>query len=331
MCTALAFHAKDNYFGRNLDFDFDFNQEVVITPRKFKFIFKQEEKTIAQHPAIIGMGIVVENYPLYFDATNEKGLSMAGLYFSGNAVYQKAMPNKNNIATYELIPWVLTQCTTIAEVKNLLKDINITDQAFNTDYPPSPLHWFISDKNKSIVLESVEDGIKIYDNPTDVLTNNPPFPMQLFHLNQYRHCSSKISNNFFAKDIPLVEYSRGMGAIGIPGDLTSTSRFARVAFIRANAFNNQKTEEEAINQFFHILKSVEQQKGLCDIGGGAYEYTIYSSCCNADKGIYYYTTYQNSQISAVSMHNENLDSTTLITYPLVIQENIYYINAKKKQ
>lgn len=330
MCTALAFHAKDNYFGRNLDFDFDFGQQVLITPRKFEFTFKQAKKTVPQHYAMIGMGIVVDNYPLYFDATNEKGLSMAGLYFSGNAVYRKEIANKDNIASFELIPWILTQCTTIDEVKVLLQNINITDQAFNADYAPSPLHWLIADKKQSIVLESVEDGIKIYDNPTDVLTNNPPFPIQLFNLNQYRHCSSKIAENTFSKDIQLTEYSRGMGGIGIPGDLTSTSRFARIAFIRANAFNNQKTEDEAVNQFFHILKSVEQQKGLCDIGGGVYEYTIYSSCCNADKGIYYYTTYVNSQITAVDMYNEDLDSSTIVNYPLILQEQIAHINAKKK-
>ena len=83
---------------------------------------------------------------------------------------------------------------------------------------------------------------------------------------------------------------------------------------------------ESVNQFFHILTSVEQQKGLCDVGNGKFEYTIYSSCCNMDKGIYYYTTYNNHQITAVEMHKENLEGTELITYPVVDQEQIHYLN-----
>ena len=59
---------------------------------------------------------------------------------------------------------------------------------------------------------------------------------------------------------------------------------------------------------------------------GKYEITLYTSCCNADKGIYYYMTYENHQITAVDMHRENLDGSELVHYPLIQGEQIRWVN-----
>ena len=112
-----------------------------------------------------------------------------------------------------------------------------------------------------------------------------------------------------------------MGAIGLPGDLSSQSRFIRASFVKLNSISKD-TEKESVSQFFHILNSVDQQRGCCDIENGKYEITLYTSCCNINKGIYYYTTYDNHQITAVDMYKENLDSKNLITYPLIKEEQI---------
>ena len=112
-----------------------------------------------------------------------------------------------------------------------------------------------------------------------------------------------------------------MGGLGLPGDLSSQSRFVRVAFVKMNSLSGT-SEEESVNQFFHILGSVEQQRGCCDLGGGKYELTIYTSCCSADTGIYYYTTYENHQITGVSMFHEDLDAVLPIRYPLRQKEQI---------
>ncbi len=82
------------------------------------------------------------------------------------------------------------------------------------------------------------------------------------------------------------------------------------------------SEQESVSQLFHILHSVDQQRGCCDLGNGQYEITIYTSCCNADKGIYYYTAYNNHQITAVDIHKENLNGDKLIRYPLTKEEQI---------
>ena len=165
----------------------------------------------------------------------------------------------------------------------------------------------------------------IYENPLGVLTNNPPFPMQMFAVNNYRGLSVYTPENTFPGKPDLKAYSRGMGALGLPGDLSSQSRFIRAAFVRGASCSGD-CEEESVAQFFHILTSVEQQRGCCRLENGKNEITIYSSCCNADKGIYYYTSYENSRVSAVDMHKENLDSEKLICYPFIYKQSIFYQN-----
>ena len=324
MCTAVTYKTKDFYFGRTLDYEYSYREEVTITPRKYEFKFKNKE-TISNHYAIIGMAYVAENYPLYYDAINEKGLGMAGLNFVGNAHYNEIQPNKDNIAQFEFIPWILSQCATTREAKNLIEKINLINIPFNEQLPLAQLHWIISDAKESITVESVKEGIKVYDNPVGVLTNNPPFDKQLFALNNYINISNKSPKNTFSDKLELQQYSRGMGAIGLPGDLSSQSRFVRVSFVKMNSVSGQN-EKESVSQFFHILNSVDQQRGCCELEDGKYEITIYTSCCNATKGIYYYTTYDNHQITAVDMYKENLDGNELVRYPLINGEHINYQN-----
>ncbi|MDE5983916.1 MAG: choloylglycine hydrolase, partial [Eubacterium sp.] len=324
MCTAATYKTKDFYFGRNLDYDFSYGEDVTITPRNFELAFREEE-SIKNHYAIIGMAHVIEDYPLYYDAVNEKGLAMAGLNFVGNAVYSTSAKGKDNIAQFEFIPWILCQCTTVKEACNLVEKINLLNTPFNDKLPVAQLHWIISDSEESVTVEAVKEGIKVYDNPIGVLTNNPPFDMQMFALNNYMSLSVKSPNNTFAKDLNLKQYSRGMGGIGLPGDLSSQSRFVRVAFIKMNSISGDG-EKESVSQFFHILNSVDQQRGCCDLGDGKYEISIYTSCCNTNKGIYYYRTYDNHQITAVDMNRENLNDDKLIRYSLITEEQIRILN-----
>ncbi|MBQ7919162.1 MAG: choloylglycine hydrolase [Lachnospiraceae bacterium] len=324
MCTAITYKTKDHYFGRNLDLEFSFHETVTVTPRNYPFHFRSVN-ALKTHYAMIGMAYVVEDYPLYYDATNEKGLSMAGLNFPGNADYKEYQQGKDNVSPFEFIPWILGQCGNLTEAKVLLERMNLWKENFSEQLPLSPLHWMISDKNGSITVECVKDGLKIYENPVEVLTNNPPFDMQLFNLNNYMGLSISQPQNLFSDKLDLEHYSRGMGAMGMPGDFSSMSRFVRASFVKMNSLSGS-SEEESINQFFHILGAVEMPRGCVHMGEGEYEITIYSSCCNSDKGIYYYKTYENSQITGVDMHKEDLESEKLVVYPLVTEQKIQLVN-----
>lgn len=320
MCTAVTYKTKNHYFGRNLDLEYSYHETVTITPRNYEFSFRKAGK-LKTHYAMIGMAYVMDDYPLYYDATNEKGLSMAGLNFPGNADYKQEAEGFDNIATFEFIPWILCQCATVNEAKEMLSHINIVNINYSDEMPAATLHWIISDRDSSITVESVKEGLKVYDNEIGILTNNPPFDYQMFNLNNYMSLSIEPPVNNFAKNLELNTYSRGMGAMGLPGDLSSASRFVKAAFTKLNSLSGD-SESESISQFFHILGSVEQQRGCVHMGEGKYEFTIYSSCCNTDKGIYYYTTYENSQITSVDMHKENLDGSGLVSYELIEGQQI---------
>ena len=324
MCTAATYRTKDHYFGRTLDYEVSYGEEVVVTPRNFPFHFRHRGG-LSSHNAIICMATVAGEYPLYYDATNEKGLSMAGLNFPGNADYKPLAEGKDNVATFELIPWLLGQCATVEEAKAYLTRINLANTPFSSQFPVSPLHWIIADRDCAITVESVREGIRIYDNPVGILTNNPPFDYQMTNLTNYMSLSTEPPENHFSDQLDLTPYSRGMGMLGMPGDLSSASRFVRVAFTKLHSVSGT-TESESISQFFHILGSVAQQRGCVHMGEGKYEITIYTSCCNIDRGIYYYTTYENSQITGVDLHRENLDGQQLSRYPLITGQQLHMQN-----
>ncbi len=329
MCTAATYKTDGLYFGRNLDYEMSYGETIAIAPKNFPFHFRHTED-INQHYAIIGIAFVTpdetgNDYPLFYDGVNETGLGMAGLNFVGNAVYQKPAEGKDNIAQFEFIPWILGQCASVEEAKILLDRINLTDTSFSTELPPSDLHWIIADNNQCIVVESVKDGLKIYDNPIGILTNNPPFDKQLLQLSNYMHLSAKDPVNTLAPEIDFSRYSRGMGSIGLPGDLSSEGRFAKAAFTKLNSLSSSD-ELSSVSQFFHILHSVDQQRGCTDLGDNKYEITIYSSCYDAGRGICYYTAYDNHQISAIDMNKIDLEGQNLVHYPMIKTEQVNYQN-----
>ena len=327
MCTAVSFRPKDHYFGRNLDLDVSLGEQIVVTPRNYVFDFRCVPP-IRRHYAIIGMGILRKNYPLYYDGVNEKGLAMAGLNFPGYAVYQPPREGADNIAPFELLPWILSRCASVGEAVERMRYLNPVKIPFDGELPLAPLHWMISDQERSVVAEPLKEGLRIYENPANVLTNNPTFDYHLLHLTQFMGLSSEKPVNRFSKEIPLEPYSLGMGAVGLPGDFSSPSRFIRSAFVCANAVAREG-EEENVSQFFHILGSVEQQAGCVRAGGVRWEQTLYASCCNTRSGVYYYTTYYNRRITAVDLFAENLESPDLTAYPLRDRQDIFPENRRK--
>lgn len=323
MCTAISFLSSNHYFGRTLDLEYHYNEMVTVTPRQYRFEFCRLGR-LETHYAIIGMATVADNYPLYYEATNEKGLSVAGLNFPGNAIYYPEKNGFDNVAPFELIPWILSKCANLWEARQSLKRINLINTPFSANYPLFPLHWLIADRDAAIVVEQTSDGLHVYDNTMGVLTNNPPFPYHLANVANYQNITSEEPVNRFCRTLKFDTYSRGMGGIGLPGDLSSSSRFVRAAFVKLNSVCN-KDEESSVSQFFHIMGAVEQQRGCAQVGND-YEITVYTSCCNTDRGIYYYTTYENRQITAVDMHRENLDGDCLILHKLNDTQQIFHQN-----
>lgn len=328
MCTAMVYKTKHHYFGRNLDLEYSYHETVTITPRNYPFHFFDGEE-METHYAMIGMAYVANNYPLYYDAVNEKGLGMAGLNFPGNACYRNCEEHTDNIAPYELIPWILGKCQSVQEARVLLAHTCIVEHNFSDELPAAPLHWIISDGENAVTVEATKSGLEIFDNPVGVLTNNPPFPYHMMNLNNYMNLTSQPPVNRFSSAHELKKYGSGMGGIGLPGDCSPASRFVRASFLKLNSVSGD-SEKESVNQFFHILGNVEFTRGSVSVEEGVYDITVYSSCCNMEEGIYYYTTYENRRITGVDMRREDLDGKGLVSYPL-LEEELKIQNEEKER
>ncbi len=231
------------------------------------------------------MAKVVDGYPLFFEAMNSSGLGVAGLNFEGNACYNEKREDKINVPSYELISFLLGRCETVKEARTLLSSVNITKEAFSEKLPPSPLHFLVSDEIESITVEPTREGLKIYENPVGVLTNNPEFPYHLTRLCDFLGVTAESPTNRFSKNLVLTPYSFGMGGIGLPGDLSSSSRFIRACFFKENS------SEDTISQFFRILSSTSQIKGSVKIGDKT-EYSVYTSAFDRREKKYYFKKYE---------------------------------------
>lgn len=284
MCTAIAFH---HCFGRNLDLEYTYDETVTVTPRNFPLPFRLMPRQ-SYHLAMIGMACVAEGFPLYYDAVNESGLFMAALNFPEYAHYSVRSDARRRIAPFELIPWVLGQCATLAQVRQLLSETELVRLDFSPALPVTPLHFLAADRTGSLAIEPLADGLRLHDDPVDILTNSPPFDLQMAHLELARSRSE------------------------LPGDRSSTSRFIRAADIRRRAANS-----DPVTQMFHMLGAVEMPKVIEQDA-----FTRYTACCDAEARTYYYTTYGNRRITAVPLRAEHLDAGTPISYPLRQRQDI---------
>lgn len=291
-----------------MDIHYSFNEKIIIVPRNYQINFKVE-KSLNKHYLIYGSGTSINNYPLLCDGANEKGLAFAGLNFLGNAKYYSYKKGKSNYTPYELVLYLLGTCTNVDEVKMKLKDINILNVAFSEKIPLASLHFMISDLNKSIVIETTKEGMKIYDNPYNVLTNNPDFSFHKNNIYNYMHLSINDPINQF-KEVELVPISFNQGLIGLPGDYSSVSRFIK-AFVIKNYISLFDEENKMINQFFYVLDSVLMPKGLVKVND-EYEYTRYSICYNLNDQLIYYKTYDKRKIKSINIDKYDNSGESLI-------------------
>ncbi|MBE6532253.1 MAG: linear amide C-N hydrolase [Ruminococcaceae bacterium] len=353
MCTAISLMGLA---GRTLDLECSFGEEVAVTPVGFrrKFIFEGERQS---HHALIGVAHIHNGTPLYYDAMSDAGLYMAALNFPKCAVYQEHREGKINLASAELIPYILGECANLSTALAKLREVNITPDGV-MGLPVTELHWFLTDGSRSIVIEPMANGVEITENPHEVLANSPNIA---YHMTKMADFSSLSPTNpkILEKNtqrFPL--YSRGMGALGLPGDYSSSSRFIRAAFlvknikefgtinpqnnennsnneniftqisdkIKINANNSpQKTENAEygkISAFFHLADSLAVPYGAVLTDEGRAVYTVYTSCADLSRRIYYLTTYHCRTPRMIALTEENSSLHTVKRFALSRQEKI---------
>ena len=309
MCTAINETVGYHLFGRTLDLEYSLSERAVITPRRFKLDFIHE-KDMAEHSAMVGIAHVSEGRPLYYDAINESGLGAAGLNFGGSAVYLPYRKGFFNVASFELIPWVLGQCKDLAEAIELLRGTNLTHDSVSKALPATPMHWLIADKTGAVAAEPTFDGLKITKNPFGVLTNEPPIEYHLTNVKNYTSLSPLPPKNSLCPDVDLPPYSRGMGAIGLPGDYSSASRFVRATFVKSHTLPESE-KQAAINRFFRIADTVSVPRGCIVTDEGRAVSTVYTSCADTDELTYYFSSYDSRGLKRIQMSDANIDSDGL--------------------
>ncbi|MBO7132175.1 choloylglycine hydrolase [Candidatus Saccharibacteria bacterium] len=313
MCTGARFNdnAGNMYFGRNLDWSVGYGEKIVVVPRgyKYKSAFLGE---ITKSPAIIGMGIVVENTPLYFDCANEDGLAIAGLNFPGYAKYEtEAVDEKNNVVAYEFPLWVVLNFSSVDEAKKALKDVAIVAKPINEQFPVSELHWIIGDAKGSIVVEYTERGMEIFENDVDILTNQPGFGWHKENLRNYMNLFPQTPKEIKWEKAKLTAFGPGSLMQGLPGDYYSPSRFIRAAYLNTH-YPVKTSEEENVSRLFHTLTGVAMIDGAAAMLDGQFEKTIYTGGYSTATQTYYYNTYEDPAIKSVSLKDCELDSKELI-------------------
>lgn len=324
MCTAISITKEYHLFGRTLDVDKAYGEEIVITPRGFEidFLFEGAQK---KHPAIMGAAYLTCGKPLYFDAVNEYGLAMAGLNFPKSARYRKRCEGFYNVASFELIPWVLAKCKSIFEAKELLNKSNVTENSFSDTLPATPMHWIVSDKSGSLTVEPRENGLSVCENPFGVLTNDPPFSYHASRICDFISLGAHVPQNRMCPEVETELYSYGMGAVGLPGDFSSSSRFVRAVYAK-NHTDMGSSEADCVSAFFHVMDTVSQPRGTVVTERKTRPMTMYTSCINTDTLTYYFTTYNCRRIRAVAMPTFLLNASSPIAYPMTCEEDVLYLD-----
>lgn len=276
MCTAIQYGESGRYFGRSFDFYKNFGEKIVVTPRRALISFIHEGET-TNHAAIIGTAAVVSGTALYFDGMNEYGICAAALNFPTLAVYREKNQGMVNVASFEIIPYLLSSSQSMADVYKLLEKVNVTNDSFSKDMPSTQLHWMISDGESAIVLESTENGVHVYEAETGVLTNSPEYPVHLLN----------------------IRAMTGSAA----WDYSSVSRFVQASRIREGYRSGGESGEVSL---FKILGAVSVPKGSVQNEEGNY-YTRYISVCDAERLVYHRSVYESTSHCSVRMSDLNLE------------------------
>lgn len=258
MCTGIFIKTKDGkyIFGRTLEFG------VFL---KWKQICNKD---------LVGTKGNFQGFKEWFmtDGLNKHGLFIGTFFFPhyDDQYAKKTDCDKINVETGYVNEFLLLNCKTVEDVKNMAPMLNIMETKLKDEL--FSLHWMVCDKNGNcIVLEVKQRHVRVYENPYHVITNSPTFPEQERHVKKY---------DYLSKYNTTESMSQGSGALGMPGDSTSLSRFVRAHFFRKNMVvpENAKTGINAVLRILHNfdipLGSVEEK------ATGAKEVTEYTVAYN---------------------------------------------------
>ena len=301
MCTAVRFTDDQGnlYFGRNLDWTAGYGEKILRMPADAQVPagFERPGDPAVGH-AVIGVGLMEEGVPLYFDCANDAGLAVAGLNFPQSARYaSEPVPGSVNVAAYEFPYWVARNFSSVDEVRGALSDVTVVGRPVSPRFPVASLHWMIADASGAVVVECLESGMRVWDDDADVLANEPDFGWHRQNLRNYLMLTGEVPAGATWGEARLTPFGAGAGAAGLPGDWRSPSRFVRAAFVNAH-FPVKSGERDNVARLFGTLGSVAVPEGCAQMAGGEQERTLYASGFSAATLTYYHASADNPVIQA---------------------------------
>ena len=306
-CTGIALTSKDGSYIQSRTIEWAESallSEYVIIPRGQSLQSFTPTGTnglsFSSKYGVVGLSVVQKEFVA--EGINSAGLSAGLFFFPGYGSYlpYDSLQNSRTVADLQLAMWMLTQFSTIDEVKAAISSVRIVGLEKS-----SVVHWRIGEPSgRQVVLEIVNGEPHFYENEVGVLTNAPGFEWQLTNLNNYVNLypGSAPVQKLGAAD--LRSFGAGSGFLGIPGDVTPPSRFVRAAFYQATS-PRRDTAHETVLQCFQILNNFDIPVGVefplgkvpCDIPSA----TQWTSATDMVNGAIYFRTMYDSEIRKIDL------------------------------
>lgn len=310
-CTGIVIHCQNGstIAARTLEFGFDCHSDILVMPKgiDINFLSSAKDKVGYKMKAKYGFtGMNAVGKQIVVDGVNEAGLYLGSFYFAGFAVYTPltATNQSNAISSEEMGNFILGSFATVEEVKEGLKNITVVGTYIDEIQGEAPFHYAVSDKSgNSIVIEYSKNGLQIFDNTVQVVTNNPTYDWHTTNIRNYVNLTPDNVNGININGEKYTPLSQGSGMLGLPGDASSVSRFIRAtAFV--NAAQPSKDEEEGVFRAFHILNNFDIPVGLVkqkEKDVTLSEYTVWTSVVDTKNAVYYFKTYKNPAVKKVDL------------------------------
>lgn len=328
MCTSVTMRSKDNIhlLARTMDFSFELDPSMVIVPRNQPLEFTNH-KTINKHHAFMGLSKDFGNHFILADGINEHGLSAAVLYFEGYATYNSdVVDEKLNLASFEVITYILATCRTANEVKKMFDKTNILDTILPFINTTPPFHWVVLDSSgKSFIIEPLETGITITENHLGVMANSPDINWHLTNVRNYIGITQHALPQLTINGLTFKPLGQVSGTFGIPGDLTPPARFIRALHNKLTV-DKVSGENDLVVATNAVLNSVKIPRGTVITQRNTIDYTQYTSFMLNNKLTYYFSLYNNPKLIKVSFDDFDLDGALAIVKDLTNEPT--FINLK---
>ncbi len=309
-CTGIRLVAKDGgvIAARSLEFGLDLHSEVMVVPAGTALTGTLPDggKGISYKTKYGFVGANAEGMPVIADGMNDQGLYVGLFYFPGYASYTEA--TKDNaaraMAPHEYANWLLGNFATVEEVKANFNKVVLLPVVFEAIEQVMPVHFVVHDRSgKSVVIEPLNQSLKIYDNPLGVVTNSPTFDWHMTNLRNYVNLTATNVPPLDLGAIKLAEFGQGSGLRGIPGDFTPPSRFVRAVAFSQSAIRSD-TAPQAVLQAFHLLNNFDIPYGAVrevDNGQMHAEATVWTSAADLKNLRWYFKTYDDQSIRSVDL------------------------------